>query len=120
MIDKNSNLAIVREFWRAIAARDVDAYLRLFAEGAVSHDPVNKPAQKTESERRANMTAILGGFNSVTAALEYITACGDHTANKWKLVGTTPDGTKVVIEGIDVIRHADDGRIAEIWGYFDN
>lgn len=120
MIDKNINLAVVREFWRAIAARDVDAYLQLFAEGAVSHDPVNKSAQKTDAERRANMTATLGGFKSVTAALEYVTACGDHTANKWKLVGTTPDGSNVVIEGIDVIRHADDGRIAEIWGYFDN
>jgi len=118
--DKNRNLAVVREFWRAIAAMDVDAYLELFADDAVSRDPVNKPAQMTSEERRANIEAVLGGFAGIRAAIEYVTPCGAHTASKWTLVGTTPEKEKVVIEGIDVIRHAEDGRIAEIWGYFDN
>ena len=49
-----------------------------------------------------------------------MTVCGDHSASKWTVVGTMAEDQDVVITGIDVIRHAADGRIEEMWGYFDN
>jgi len=118
--DAQRNRAVVERFWHSVAARDIDAYLALFTEQAVAHDPVNKPSLTTPEARRASMQAIFDGFARISAETDYVTVCGDHSASKWTVVGTTAEGQDVVITGIDVIRHAADGRIEEMWGYFDN
>ena len=112
------NVATVRRFWDSINARDVDAYLATFAEGAVANDPVNGPPLRSSEERRAFMEGLLGNFPELQAALDFVTPCGDHTAAKWTVDARTGEGDAVRIEGIDVYRHASDGRIAEMWGYF--
>lgn len=112
------NLATVRRFWNSINARDVDAYLATFAEGAVAFDPVNGPPLRTSEERRAFMEGLLANFPGIEAKIDFATPCGDHVAAKWTVNATTGAGDEVRIEGIDVYRHAADGRIAEMWGYF--
>ena len=113
------NIAVVRGFWEAIGNRDVEAYLATFADGAVAHDPVNGPPLATTDERRAFMQGLLSNFSTINPAIDYMTPCGDHTAVKWTVKATTQSGDSVKIEGIDVYRHADDGLISEMWGYFE-
>lgn len=118
MVDTNQYIATVRRFWAAVSAQEIEAYLALFTETAVTHDPVTKPAQRTSAERRANMQGVFSSFSQIRADVDFVTICGDHSATKWTVVGTAIDGAEVVLEGIDVIRHAPDGRIQEMWGYF--
>ena len=113
------NLATVRRFWESINARDVDAYLATFADGAVAYDPVSGPPLRTSEERRAFLEGLLASFSQLAASIEFATPCGDQTAAKWTVNATSAAGDAVRIEGIDVYRHAGDGRIAEMWGYFE-
>ena len=114
----DANLATVRRFWDALNARDVDAYLATFTEDGVAHDPVTRPPLRTSDERRAFLQGMLDTFSDVSAGIDYLTPCGDSTAVKWTIDATTTGGDPVRIEGIDIYRHAADGRIAEMWGYF--
>lgn len=120
MTDREKNSATVSAFWDAVARRDIDAYLSLFTEGAVAHDPVNKPALATPEARRAHMQGIFDMLPTLLATVDFSTHCGDRTATKWTVTGKTAEGQSVTLEGVDIIHHAADGRIAEMWGYFDN
>ncbi|QTH20718.1 nuclear transport factor 2 family protein [Rhizorhabdus wittichii] len=118
MTDPEKNLVTVRRFWDAIGSGDVDAYLATFAPGAVARDPVNRPPLETDEQRRAYLEGVLGAFSDIRVATDFVTSCGDHTASKWTLTAKGGDGSDVRLEGIDVARHAEDGRIAELWGFF--
>ena len=117
---RSDNEATVKAFWTAMGKRDIEGYLAVFAEGAVAYDPVNKPPARTQAERRAFMQGVFDGFARIDASIDFMTHCGDHTATKWTVLGVTPGGDKVTIEGVDVVRHDDSGKIVELWGYFDN
>ena len=119
MINRDANRQTVEAFWLAISAKDVEAYLALFAEDAIAHDPACQPPQTSQEARRANMQGILDGFASLSTTVDFITHCGVYTASKWTVTGKSRDGVDIVLEGIDVIRHDAAGLIAEMWGYFD-
>jgi steroid delta-isomerase len=112
------NLATVRSFWNSINNRDVEGYLGTFTEDGIAYDPVNGPPLRTSAERRAFMEGLLASFSTLQANIDFATPCGDHSAAKWTVDATTTAGDPVRIEGIDVYRHAPDGRIEEMWGYF--
>ena len=120
MIDKEKNKAVIAKFWESVQARDIEAYLALFTAQAIAHDPVNKPPLRSSDARRAYMQGVFDSFTTIKASVDYITTCGNRTANKWTVLGTTADGTEVTIDGIDIAKHDDSGLIDEIWGYFDN
>ena len=112
------NIATVRRFWDSINDRDVEGYLSTFAEDGIAHDPADKPPLRSSEERRSFMEGLLGGFSRLHADLDFVTPCGDSSAVKWTVKATTTSGDDVQLEGIDIYRHAPDGRIREMWGYF--
>ncbi|HKR17547.1 nuclear transport factor 2 family protein [Rhizorhapis sp.] len=111
------NKATIERFWSAVNEGDVDAILATFAEGAIARDPVDKPPLETSEQRRAHFAGVLASFKNLSAVPEFTTVCGDHSATKWTLTGSTQNGTEVAIEGIDVARHDSNGLIVELWGY---
>jgi hypothetical protein len=108
----------VRRFWECIGNRDVEGYLATFAEGAIAYDPVNGPPLSSTDDRRAFIEGMLGNFPKIEARIDFLTPCGDHVAAKWTVDAVTNSGDAARIEGIDTYRHAADGRISEMWGYF--
>lgn len=117
MTAEDRNKATVQRFWSAVNEGDVEAILATFAEGAIARDPVDKPPLETNEQRRAHFGGVLASFSNLSAIPEFTTICGDHSATKWAIKGTTQDGTTVAIEGIDVARHDENGLIVELWGY---
>ncbi len=120
MINKEVNIGVITKFWESVESKDIDAYLSLFTERAIAHDPVNKPSLRSAEARRNNMQGVFDSFETIKVTVDYITTCGNRTANKWTVIGTTADGSEVTIEGIDIAKHDDNGLIDEMWGYFDN
>jgi len=111
------NLATVKRYWDAINAGDADGYLATFSSGGVAHDPANKPPLRTDAQRRTFIEALFDKFPTRRFTIDFMTPCGDATAAKWSLAAIASDGSLVVTQGIDVYRHADDGRIRELWAY---
>ena len=115
-----SNFAAVERFWDSINARDVEGYLATFTETAVAYDPYSAPPLSSESARRAHLSGLLEIFPELEATLDFVCALADRTAVKWRVNARGVDGRAVTLEGIDIYRHAPDGRIAEMWGYFES
>ncbi|WP_265570685.1 nuclear transport factor 2 family protein [Sphingomicrobium nitratireducens] len=115
-----TNVQTVQAFWRAIAARDVDAYLDTFAADAVAHDPANGPALDSREARREFMENLLAGFDEIETTIDFVTPCGDRlTAAKWTVRGTSQEGQPIHLEGIDTYEHDRDGKLVAMKGYFE-
>ena len=112
------NIEAVHEYWRRISAMDVEGFAGMFTDDAVAHDPPNAPPADSDDKRRAFISGIFGMFTQVQGRCEFIKANGDRTAHKFRLEGKTPAGETQVIEGIDVIRHADDGKFKELIAFW--
>lgn len=112
------NIEAVQEYWRRISGKDVDGFAAMFTEDAVAHDPPNAPPADTEEKRRAFIAGIFDMFAEIHGRCEFIKANGDMTAHKFRIDGKTADGGTQVIEGIDFIRHADDGRFKELIAFW--
>lgn len=112
------NIEAVHEYWRRISAKDVDGFAAMFAEGAIAHDPPNAPPADSDEKRREFIKGILGMFEQVDGRCEFVKANGDMTAHKFRIEGKAADGSVKVIEGIDFIRHAEDGRFKELIAFW--
>lgn len=112
------NIEAIHEYWRRISAMDVDGFAEMFADGAIAHDPPNSPPADTDGKRRAFISGIFEMFTKVEGRCEFVKANGDMTAHKFRLEGTTPEGGTQLIEGIDFIRHSEDGRFKELIAFW--
>ncbi|MDQ3483434.1 MAG: nuclear transport factor 2 family protein [Pseudomonadota bacterium] len=112
------NIEAVQEYWRRISDTDVDGFAAMFTKEAVAHDPPNSPPADTDEKRRAFIGGIFDMFTQVDGRCEFIKANGDMTAHKFRLEGKTPDGGTQVIEGIDFIRHSEDGKFKELIAFW--
>jgi steroid delta-isomerase len=111
------NGEMVARYWAAINARDVEGYLATFADDAIAHDPVGGKPLHTTDERRAFIEKLFAKFARLRFATDFVTAAGDSTAVKWTLAACTAEAVLVQMEGIDIFRHAADGRIERLWAY---
>jgi hypothetical protein len=90
----------------------------MFTEDAVAYDPPNSPPSDTDEKRRAFITGIFETFESIDGRPEFIRINGDMSSHKFRIDGRTADGETRVIEGIDFIRHAGDGRFRELIAFW--
>tara|TARA_R110000824_G_scaffold119116_2_gene273037 strand:+ start:502 stop:861 length:360 start_codon:yes stop_codon:yes gene_type:complete len=119
MTNPNAMKKQIDEFWASISAKDIERYLACFAPSATAHDPVINPPLVTSAERRKYMEGLFESLDIIAASIDFITVCGTSTAAKWTVKATSA-GNDVLLEGIDTYRHGDDGRIEEMWGYFES
>ena len=121
----DSNKALAKQAWMAIAAGQLDRLDEYYATGLVTH-----PAAGLPVEGLANFKEILGTLNSafhnMKIDLHEVIAEGDYVASRFNLSFThagdfmnIPATNKDVnVPGMDLARISG-GKIVEVWGGMD-
>ncbi|MEY2461520.1 MAG: steroid Delta-isomerase [Acidimicrobiaceae bacterium] len=111
MPDESVIRETIENYWKAFTAGDRDGWVALFTDDATVEDPVGTPVHRGKE--------AIGGFfesaHSLADSIELrsvdITAvCGDQAAFAME-IRPNLGGTVFVMEAIDVMTFADDGRI---------
>jgi len=109
----------VATYFRALGRRDVDVWLALFTDDAVSHDPVGTPAASGVEELREIWNVMTVPFAKLAIAPDQVFYAGSGAAVKWSAQGTADGGGSVRFGGISVFEFAEDGRIQTVMSYWD-
>ena len=111
MADESVIRETIESYWKAFTAGDRDAWVALFTDDATVEDPVGTPVHKGKEA----IGKFFESANSLADSIELrslgITAvCGDQAAFAME-IRPNIGGTVFVLEAIDVMTFADDGRI---------
>lgn len=118
MADEGTIRETIESYWKAFSSGDRDGYVGLFTDDATVEDPVGTPVHRGKDE--------IGGFfdNSRSLAesielrsLEVTAVCGDQAAFAMQ-VRPTIGGATYIMEAIDVMTFADDGRITSMRAFW--
>ena len=112
MADESVIRETIENYWKAFTAGDRDAWVALFTEDATVEDPVGTPVHRGKE--------AIGGFfesaHSLADSIELrsldITAIVGSEAAFAMEIRPNIGGTMFVLEAIDVMTFADDGRIS--------
>src|SRR5687768_17498624 len=110
---------VIADYFAAICAMNVDAWVDTFAADAISYDPAHSPGAQGHAALRQFFTAIGGAFESIKFTEESTFICGQSAAVKWRGEGVGKNGRKVAFESIDLFEVNGDGKIQRMWGYWD-
>lgn len=108
----------VRGYFLAIRAMDADAFANSFAEDGTTCDPIGAPPIVGRDAIREFLTSICKNFKSVSLAEDSVFVAGNGAAVKWTGKGTSANGKEVKFEGIDVFEINQDGKIQNVWAYW--
>ena len=108
----------VRAYFLAIRAMDADAFANTFAENGTTNDPLGAPPITGRDALREFFQSICKNFKSVGLTEEQVFIAGNGAAVKWTGHGTSINGKDVNFEGIDVFEVSEDGKIQNIWAYW--
>ena len=108
----------VRAYFLAIRAMDADAFANSFAEDGTTSDPMGSPPITGREALLQFFQSICGNFKSVALAEDSIFIAGNGAAVKWTGTGTSTNGKTVKFEGIDVFEMNHDGKIQNLWAYW--
>ena len=111
MADDSVIRETIENYWKAFTTGDRDAWVALFTDDATVEDPVGTPVHRGKE-------AILGFFESAHSladsielrSLDITAIVGDQAAFAME-IRPNIGGTMFVLEAIDVMTFADDGRI---------
>lgn len=111
---------VVDGYFRGLAAAEIGDWLELFADDAVSHDPVGASPAEGKRAIEAQWRVLRSQFDSLRFSLDYIAYAGIcGAAVKWTGTGSAADRRTVRFEGIHVFELAADGTIATVMAYWD-
>ena len=108
----------VRAYFLAIRAMDPDAFANTFAEDGTTFDPVGTPGITGRDGIREFLESICKNFKSVGLTEDAVFVAGNGAAVKWTGKGTSSTGREVRFEGIDVFEVNEDGKIQNLWAYW--
>lgn len=108
----------VRAYFLAIRAMDADAFANAFAEDGTTCDPMGAPPISGRPAVREFFQSICKNFKSVSLTEDHIFVAGNGAAVKWTGRGTSSNGKEVKFEGIDVFEVNQDGKIQNLWAYW--
>jgi steroid Delta-isomerase len=108
----------VRDYFLAIRAMDAKAFANTFAEDGTTRDPYGAPPISGRDGIREFLQSICKNFKSVGLDEESIFVAGNRAAVKWTGKGTSTSGREVKFEGIDVFEVNADGKIQNVWAYW--
>jgi steroid Delta-isomerase len=109
---------VVRAYFLAIRAMDAEAFANTFAEDGTTRDPVDAPPITGRESIRGFLQSICENFKSVSLEEDSIFVSGNGAAVKWSGKGTSNSGREVKFEGIDVFEVNADGKIQNVWAYW--
>ena len=108
----------VRAYFLAIRAMDADAFANTFAEDGTTSDPMGTPTISGRPAIREFLASICKNFKSVALTEDSVFVAGNGAAVKWTGSGTSASGKEVNFEGIDVFKVNRDGKIQNLWAYW--
>jgi steroid Delta-isomerase len=108
----------VRSYFLAIRAMDAEAFANTFAEDGTTCDPIGTPPVNGRAGVREFFESICKNFKSVSMEEDSIFVAGNGAAVKWTGRGTSNTGKEVSFEGIDVFEINQEGKIQNLWAYW--
>ena len=108
----------VRAYFLAIRAMDPDAIANTFAEDGTTCDPIGAPPISGRAAVREFFGSVFKNFKSVGLTEDSVFVAGSGAAVKWTGHGTSVNGKEVDFEGIDVFEVNQEGKIQNIWAYW--
>jgi steroid delta-isomerase len=107
--------SVIREtignYWKAFTAGDRDAWVALFTDDATVEDPVGTPVHRGKDAIGDFFESAHSLADSIELrSLDITAVCGDQAAFAME-IRPNLGGTTFVLEAIDVMTFADDGRI---------
>ena len=111
-------MSVSQAYLEAARKLDPEAFVSLFAEDAVLHDPAAPGPLQGKEAIRAFYRGICGSFRKLEVKEEGVLTQGHATAFRFTCTGTTADGKSVSFPVMDVIETGADGRIRTIRGYW--
>lgn len=109
----------VSGYYEALSAGDRDAWLALFADDAISHDPVGTPPASGRRALAEIWNVMTSPFDKLTATIDSIFHADTGAAVKWTAEGKSPRGGKAAFEGISVFEFTEEGLIQTVMAYWD-
>ena len=109
---------VVRAYFLAIRAMDADAFANNFAEDGATCDPMGSPPISGRNGVREFFESICKNFKSVALNEDSVFVAGNGAAVKWTGRGTSLNGKEVNFEGIDVFEVSQEGKIQNVWAYW--
>ena len=96
--------AVAAALARAMCARDIDAFVALFADDYESEQPAHPDrAFRGRDQVRANWSAIFSSVSDFRAALVACTVDGETAWTEWRWHGTQHDGGALDMAGVIVM-----------------
>ncbi|MDX6529734.1 MAG: steroid Delta-isomerase [Blastocatellia bacterium] len=108
----------VRAYFLAIRAMDPEAVANTFAEDGTTCDPIGAPPINGRAAVREFFQSIYKNFKSCALTEDSVFVAGNGAAVKWTGTGTSASGKEVKFEGIDVFEVNQEGKIQNIWAYW--
>ena len=108
-----------RNFYAALRANDVEAWVSSFAENAVLEDPVGTDPRKGKTEIREFLVGVLALTNEFGISEDHVFINENTAAVKWTGKGVGRNGRKIQFEGIDLIEVNEQGEIILLRAFWD-
>ena len=108
----------IKAYFAALRAMDERAWVRTFAEDAVTYDPVGAPPTRGHERLAEFFQTITAAFKEVGLTEDEIFIAGNGAAVKWTGRGVSQAGRKVKFEGIDVFEINEAGKIQTLHAYW--
>lgn len=108
----------VRTYFLAIRAMDADAFANTFAEDGTTCDPLGAPPISGRDAIREFFQSICKNFKIVALNEGSVFVAGNGAAVKWTGHGTSMNGKEVKFEGIDVFEVNSEGKVQNLWAYW--
>ena len=124
-----SSAAVATRYFEALAARDIDAAIALWAPGGVERI-VGQREMTAPADIRALLGELFGAFPDLRYEVLDVTASDDRAAVQWRAAGTfagpgafqgfLANGARVEMEGCDVLTVNSEERIERLDAYIDS
>ena len=108
----------IKNYFAALRAMDERAWVRTFAEDAVTYDPVGAPPTRGHQKLAEFFQTVTAAFKEVGLTEDDIFIAGNGAAVKWTGRGISQAGRKVKFEGIDVFEINEAGKIQTLHAYW--
>lgn len=109
----------VSSYFETLSARTEPAWLTLFADDAVIHDPVGSLPAEGRGALAEVWKVLQGPFEKLVLDPLHTFYGGNGAAVKWTGRGRGITGREVEFEGITVFEVNDEGRIHTLMSYWD-
>lgn len=109
---------VVADYFAALRAMDVNAWVGTFAENGLTHDPVGTPPHQGHAAIRQFFLGIAVAFEQFGLTEDQVFIAGNEAAVKWTGRGVGKNGRQVTFEGIDVIEVNEAGKIQTVRAYW--